>query len=68
MDIDQASTFLCGSILIALGIAVLGILIVFLNNIFARFWKPVQWVNTIPGMTPRRFATEEELAKTDPKL
>lgn len=68
MDIDQASEFLAGSMLICSGMAIIGILIVFLNNLFSKYWKPIKWTADIPGMAPRRFATEEELKKTDPKL
>jgi hypothetical protein len=66
MDIDQASTFLCGSILIGIGLIVIVATIVIINNIFSRYWKPVQWVHTLPGMAePRRFATEEEIKSID---
>jgi hypothetical protein len=66
MDIDQASTFLCGSILIGLGIVVIVATIVAVNNIFSRYWKPVQWVHNMPGMgEPKRFATEEEMKAID---
>ena len=72
MDIDQASTFLCGSILIGLGLVVIGSTVVAINNIFSRYWKPVQWVHTMPGMANQRFATEEELKNlnrtTEPAL
>ena len=72
MDIDQASTFLCGSILIGLGLVVIVSTVVAINNIFSRYWKPVQWVHTMPGMANQRFATEEELKNlnrtTEPAL
>ncbi len=42
MDISQASNFLAGSILIGLACCVIGIVIVFLNNLFHTHWKPVQ--------------------------
>ena len=66
MDIDQASTFLCGSILIGIGLIVVVATVVIINNIFSRYWKPIQWVHTLPGMSePQRFATEEELKTLD---
>ena len=65
MDIDQASTFLCGSILIGIGVIVVVAVIVAVNNIFSRYWKPVQWVHNVPGMQSQRFATEEELKTID---
>jgi hypothetical protein len=65
MDIDQASTFLCGSILIGLGAIIIVGVIVAINNIFARYWKPIQWIHTLPGMPGQRFATEDELKHID---
>jgi hypothetical protein len=44
MDIDQASIFLSGSILIMLGFIVITIGIVAINNIVAKYWKPVKWL------------------------
>jgi len=42
MDMDQAAVFLAGSILTALGFVVVAIGIVVINNIIARFWRPVR--------------------------
>ena len=65
---DQAAVFLAGSILTALGFIVVVAAVVAVNNIIAKYWKPVKifsadsW-NLNP---PSRFAHEEELAKTAP--
>ena len=70
MDMDQAAVFLAGSILTALGFIVVVAAIVAINNIVAKYWKPVRifsadsW-NLNP---PVRYATEDELAKIAPKL
>jgi hypothetical protein len=70
MDMDQAAVFLAGSILTALGFVVLVAAIVAINNIISKYWKPVRifsadsW-NLNP---PVRYATEEELAKIEPKI
>ena len=70
MDMDQAAVFLAGSILTALGFIVVVAAIVAVNNIIAKYWKPVRifsadsW-NLNP---PVRYATEDELAKIAPKL
>ena len=67
---DQAAVFLAGSILTALGFIVVVAAIVAINNIVAKYWKPVRifsadsW-NLNP---PVRYATEDELAKIAPKL
>ena len=41
MEIAQAATFLAGSILVCLGIVVIGLALVVLNNIFHKYWKPL---------------------------
>jgi hypothetical protein len=42
MEIAQAANFLAASILLSLGIIVIGIAIVVLNNIAHKYWKPVK--------------------------
>ena len=42
MDMDQAAVFLAGSVLTALGFIAVAIGIVVINNIIARFWRPVR--------------------------
>ena len=70
MDMDQAAVFLAGSILTALGFIVVVISIVIINNIIAKFWKPVKlftadsW-NINP---PERFASQEELNRVAPNI
>lgn len=70
MDMDQAAVFLAGSILTALGLIALVAGIVAVNNIIAKFWKPVRiftadsW-NINP---PERFASQDELARVAPHL
>jgi len=72
MDIDQAATFLVGSILMGDGCIVIASLILFLNNIFARYWKPVKWsvfsdMNNITNGA--RFIDPNEIDKTkEPSL
>ena len=65
MDIDQAATFLAGSILISLGFVIVIIGVVTVNNIISRYWRPIKWIHDIPGMGPRRFATPEEVKELD---
>lgn len=70
MDMDQAAVFLAGSILTALGLIAIVAGIVAVNNIIAKYWKPVRiftadsW-NINP---PERFASQEELARVAPHL
>jgi hypothetical protein len=69
MDMDQAAVFLAGSILTALGFIVVVAAVVAVNNIIAKYWKPVR-IFTADSWhinPPARYATEEELAKIEPK-
>jgi hypothetical protein len=42
MEIAQAANFLAASILISLGVVVIGIACVVLNNIAHKYWKPIK--------------------------
>lgn len=42
MDMSQAATFLGASILISIGVIIIAILLLILNNLFSMFWKPVR--------------------------
>jgi hypothetical protein len=42
MDMDQAAVFLAGSILTALGFVAVVIALVVINNIIARYWRPIR--------------------------
>lgn len=62
MEIDTAAEFLVGSILFGLGFSVLTIAVVFINNVFHKYWKPVtifQWPKFMDN-PPTRFMTPEE--------
>jgi hypothetical protein len=43
MTLDSASNFLACTILVCLGMACIAVLIVFLNNLFHRYWNPITW-------------------------
>ena len=43
MTIDQASTFLVGSILMSIGVVILVVTAVVINNIIHAFWKSFGW-------------------------
>jgi hypothetical protein len=65
MDITHAAIFLAGSILMSLGLVVIVVAAVVINNILSIYWKPVKIINPI-NYPPTRFATEEELEQIDP--
>jgi hypothetical protein len=41
MSMDQAAFWLAGSILLTLGIIILVVGILIVNNLFSKYWKPV---------------------------
>jgi len=61
MNIEQASTFLVGSILFGLAVCVLSVAILVVNNLFSRFWKTVHW-SKYEWLQPGRFVTPEDSA------
>jgi hypothetical protein len=72
MDMDQAATFLAGSVLTMIGFVVVIIGIVVINNILYKYWKPMGWFKSW-GLTldsaPPRFAEPHELDKSkEPKV
>jgi len=67
MDMDSAAVFLAGTILYSLGGLVILIALVCVNNIIHTFWKNLGWT-LMPHWTEKRFATEDEMAKSEPKL
>ena len=71
MDLDNYLTFAMGSLLICIGIIFISLTLVFLNNLFAKYWKTVMIVEFIPrdAFSPVRFAEPHEIEKTnEPKL
>ena len=43
MEIQSTVAFLVGSILTSIGIIVFAAAAVVVNNLFAKYWKPVKW-------------------------
>ena len=76
MDIDSAANFLIGSILIGAGLLVLCTCLLVVNNLFSKWWKPVNFGYWAPywsqslHTTPARFMTDEEEARhnSNPKI
>jgi hypothetical protein len=70
MNIDQSAMFLASSILVGLGTIVLIIMVLVINNLFAKFWKPID----IAGhMFPNSQSVEKGLNSrfvetTEPKM
>lgn len=68
MEIESALYFLGGSIFIGLGLCIIGGFILLMNNVYHRFWKPVEW--SIPQYRFIDATTEQKpVEKTiEPKL
>lgn len=66
MDIDQAAAFLAGSILVMIGLVVIVVGIVAINNIVHKHWKSFGW-KVFPDLG--RFDEPTEISKTsEPSL
>jgi hypothetical protein len=65
MDMTQAATFLGATILISIGVLVLAILFIILNNLFSLFWKPVK---ILRFHDPYHHTSEPLLDKVEPAL
>lgn len=50
MDIVTAATFFVGSILFSFGVIVLALAVLLLNNIYSKYWKPIEW-RILPDVT-----------------
>jgi CBS domain containing-hemolysin-like protein len=59
MDVENAANILAGSILTMLSLIIIVIGIVVINNIFAKYWKPIQWMKML---THPMYVTREEIA------
>jgi len=57
MDVSNAANMLAGSILVMIALVVIVIGIVVINNIFHKYWQPVQWMKM---MNHPMYITREE--------
>ena len=72
MSIEGAANFLIGAILVGLGFGVLGIVLVFLNNIFSKYWQPISWPASMTAPPPSYIEDEsridaDKMKETKPK-
>ena len=67
MDVDTAATILAGSILTMLSLIVVVIGIIVINNIFYKYWKPIQWMRMLDHPV---YVSRDELAehREEPKI
>jgi len=65
MEIQSAINFVVGSILFSVGFLVICAMVVAVNNLFSKYWKPVKWNIYHPqDYTVVDHETIEELKKT----
>lgn len=65
MDIDQSAVFFVGAILTCLGFSVVAVTVLFLNNLFSKYWKPIEW--RIIKEWDYRYAYQQEPVVEDKK-
>jgi hypothetical protein len=59
MDIQTAGNFLGASLLFGVGIAFIGVVIVFLNNIISKYWKPLHWFKFMNFVDEKQYPKME---------
>lgn len=57
MDITSAGIFFVGTILYGMGVIILAIVLIIINNIFSKFWKPIEFLKFI-DYPPKEKHTE----------
>ena len=62
MTMDQAAVFLASSILVGITAIIVTIIVVIINNLLHRYWKPFNLYKLIDSP---RFAEPHELEKMD---
>lgn len=67
MEIESAANFLAGTILVGIGFIVIICVVVIINNILHKYWKPVTWGFSLPD-TNARFIEPEVEKTVEPKL
>jgi hypothetical protein len=60
MEVANAANILAGSILTMLSLIIVVIGIVVINNIFHRYWKPVEWMRML---NHPMYTTKEDLVE-----
>lgn len=70
MTIEQSAVFLASTILTGLGIVIVGLVVIVLNNVLHKYWKPVKlftpdsWKGFNPPMQHEQVYNEPTLGGT----
>ena len=60
MDMNQSAMFLAGALLIGIGSIVIAAVVLVINNLFAKFWKPITWQIYNPHSYPTTVDTDAD--------
>ena len=63
MTVDSAATFFVASILTGFGVITITGVLLLVNNLFSRFWKPIKW-NVYMPFIPIEEPKLEPMANT----
>jgi len=66
MNVETAVIFLAGSILLSVSLIILGLSILFLNNVFCRYWKPFK-IAVFHNVVAEKADNNSEKKKNDEK-
>lgn len=66
MDMESAAVFMSASILIMMTFVVISVGIIVVNNLFHKYWKPINLFSSVHNNS--RFATAAELDKIAPQM
>lgn len=64
MTVEQAATFFVATILTSFGVIVIAVILLTLNNLFSRFWKPIKWNVYVPFIPTEEPRIEQPAANT----
>ena len=69
MNVENAAVFLANSILVGAGFCMVFIVIIFINNLLHKYWKPVRLFTADSWHInpPSQFTTEEEIQRMKDK-
>ena len=63
MELQSAINFLVGSVLFSCGLVVLTLMVLAINNLFSKYWKPVKW--SIYNPVEYRFVDPKTMTELD---
>ena len=65
MTIEQAATFFVATILTGFGVIIIAMIVLALNNLFSKFWKPIKWNVYVPFIPTEEPRIEQPVVNTE---